>query len=79
MRTTLDLEHGPLREAKKAAARRGTTLTRILEQSLRACLTGRSRGRSGYRYRPVIVRGHGPPAVNIDDRKALDDRLDGLA
>jgi hypothetical protein len=77
MRTTLDLDGGLLREAKRTAAERGTTLSRILEQALRGFLLGAPRPRGRFRFHPVIVRGRSNPAVNVADRRALYDRMDG--
>jgi hypothetical protein len=79
MRTTVRLHEGLLRQAKAEAARRGETVTALIERGLRLVLAG-SRG-SGNRSRvtlPVSRRTGGThPGVDLDDSKAILDRLDG--
>lgn len=77
MRTTLDLNDHLLKAARVKAASEGRTLTAVVEEGLRLLL-GRSR-RSGpaYRLRWVTRRGTEPPEVDVADRDALYDRLDG--
>jgi hypothetical protein len=78
MRTTLDLDDGLLRAAKKRAAEQGTTLTRVIEDALRQTLTrsGRAAG-EGFRLRLVTKRGRPRPGVDLDDRDALYERMEG--
>jgi hypothetical protein len=78
MRTTLDLDDGLLRAAKKRAAEQGTTLTRVIEDALRQTLTrsGRAAG-AGFRLRLVTKRGRPRPGVDLDDRDALYERMEG--
>ncbi len=74
MKTTLNLDDGLLREAKKRAAERGTTLTRVVEEALREALSSdETGGRDEVRW--VVVDG-GPPRVDIADRNALYEFLD---
>lgn len=75
-KTTLNLDRDLLREAKKRAAEQGTTLTEVVEQALRAALT-RSEPEPPYRFRYVVVDGGGPPLVDVADRDALYDRMEG--
>jgi hypothetical protein len=79
MRTTVRLHEGLLRQAKAEAARRGETLTALIERGLRLVLAA-SRGRSS-RSRvtlPVSQRTGGTHrGVDLDDSKAILDRLDG--
>lgn len=78
MKTTLNLDDHLLREAKKRAAERGTTLTKIVEEALRDALSsdeiGDEIGDEG-EVRWVVVDG-GPPRVDIDDRNALYEFLE---
>lgn len=78
MKTTLNLDDHLLREAKKRAAERGTTLTKIVEEALRDALSsdeiGEEIGDEG-EVRWVVVDG-GPPRVDIDDRNALYELLE---
>ena len=73
MKTTLNLNDRVLRLAKRRAARDGITLTRFVEDALRARLA-EARGRNqGYRLKLEIVTGNAPPSVDIADRDALYD------
>ena len=80
MKTTLNLNDQVLRQAKGRAARDGITLTRFVEDALRARLAvardcGRFR-KAPFRLRLKTVTGHRPPNVNICDRDALYDVID---
>ncbi len=76
MKTTLNLDEALPRDAKKAAADRGTTLTHLVEEALRETLTEPVTGEP-FTLRLVTERGTRPPAVDIADRDALNDFLDG--
>jgi hypothetical protein len=78
MKTTLRLDDDLLREAKKRAAETGTTLTHLVEEALRGALAPRPAG-DAYRFRPVTVKGTRPPAVDLDDRDALIEFMEGRA
>ncbi|MDQ3210498.1 MAG: type II toxin-antitoxin system VapB family antitoxin [Actinomycetota bacterium] len=75
MKTTLNLDDHLVREAKKRAAEEGTTLTHIVEEALRGALTPRPRG-DPYRFKPEVVRGDRPLAVDVADRDALYEFMD---
>jgi hypothetical protein len=72
MRTTVRLNEHLLAEAKKHAAESGTTLTSLLEESLREKLARRT---TRVRSKPVrlkTVNGGGLlPGVDLDDSAAL--------
>jgi hypothetical protein len=76
VRTTLNLDDGLMREAKKRAAREGRTLTSLLEEALRIFLT-RHGHRQTYRLTWPVRRGEMPPAVDIADRDALLEAMEG--
>ena len=78
MRTTIRLPDHLLAEAKKRAAERGTTLTRLFEDALRAALAPeREAPGPGTRVRLVTVGGRGPqPGVDLDDSAALLDLME---
>ena len=82
MRTTVRLDDGLLSQAKREAARRGRTLTSLLEQGLRLVLAqadSRRSPRSRVKL-PVCRAGGGPlPGVDLDDSAALLDRMEGLS
>ncbi|MDQ7844545.1 MAG: type II toxin-antitoxin system VapB family antitoxin [Armatimonadota bacterium] len=76
MRTTLNLDDSLIREAKKRAAREGRTLTSLLEEALRIFLSRRGHRRT-YRLQWPVRRGEAPPAVDIADRDALLEAMEG--
>lgn len=79
MRTTVRLDDGLLRQAKAEAARRGETLTALIERGLRLVLGERraTRDREPVRL-PVCRAGGGAlPGVDLDDSAAVLDRLEG--
>ena len=79
MRTTIRLDQDLLAEAKKLAAEQGTTLTALIQDSLRERLARRATAPRRKRFRMVTFgRGGLQPGVNLDDTSALLDRMDGL-
>lgn len=76
MRTTVDLTDALLRRAKKRAAEDGVTLREVIEAALRGYLAPR-RGGADYALRWRTERGRLLPGVNLDDRDALFDLMDG--
>ena len=76
MKTTLNLNDQVLRQAKRRAARDGLTLTRFVEDALRARLAGARKSKPPFRLRLETVTGHAPPNVDIADRDALYDVID---
>ena len=74
MRTTLNLDDDLLRDAKRLAAERGTTLTAVIEDALR--IVARRAGEVE-RYEPVALPTFGEPGagfmpgVDLDDTAAL--------
>ena len=76
VKTTLNLDERLLARAKALALREGTTLTAIIEQSLRARLAPRARAGTPGQLDLPTVRGTAPPNVDITDRDALFDTLD---
>ena len=77
MRTTLALDDRLLRSAKKRAAEEGTTLTRVIEEALRRHLAAPERSRKAFRLRLLAKRGRAVPGVNLADRDALYERMEG--
>lgn len=76
MRTTIDINEDLLRRAKKKAADEGVHLRNVVEEALRAHLAGRSKP-TGYKLRWTTERGELLPGVNLEDRDALFDLMDG--
>jgi hypothetical protein len=75
-KTTLNLDTELLREAKKRAAEEGTTLTEIVERALRDALDEPA-PREPYVFDFPTVDGGGPPLVDVADRDALYDLMEG--
>jgi hypothetical protein len=59
MKTTLDISDPLLRDARKMAAREGTTLRALVEQGLRQVVAAKKKGGAGFRLRNVTFRGNG--------------------
>jgi hypothetical protein len=79
MRTTIDLDDEVLREAKQLAAASGITLTRLIEDSVRAVLRRRAE-RSGARAELPVFHGRGLRAgVDLADSAGLLDVMDDAA
>ena len=76
MKTTLNLNDRVLHQAKRQAARDGITLTRFVEDALRARLAGTRSRKPPFRLRLETVTGNSPPKVDIADRDALYDVID---
>jgi hypothetical protein len=78
MRTTVRLDDDLLAAAKARAAESHTTLTSLIEDSLRQTLARRSVGGS----ERLKIRSFGDattlPGVDLDDSAALRDLMDGL-
>jgi hypothetical protein len=77
MRTTIRLDESLLAEAKQRAARRGTTLTAVIEQALRESF-GRRDEQRGKRPGKLPAWGKGwvLPGVDLDDSASLLDRME---
>ena len=76
MKTTPNLDDQVLRHAKERASRDGVTLTRFVENALRAKLMATPRKGPGFKLRITTVKGKRPPNVDISDREALYDVID---
>lgn len=79
MRTTLNLDDDLLRDAKRLAAERGTTLTALMEDALRIVVrrVEKPAPRRRVRLPTSGVPGEGfMPGVDVSDNAALRDLLD---
>jgi len=76
MRTTIDIEDALLAKARRKAAERNTTLTRIVEDALRRYLMPGKQPRKRLADRWVVVAGTRPPAVDVADRGRLYDFME---
>jgi len=75
MKTTLNLNDQVLQQAKGRAAQDGVTLTKFVEDALRAKLMSKSTG-PRFKLQLKTVTGSRPPNVDISDREALYDVMD---
>ena len=77
MRTTIRIDEQLLKEAKQLAARRGKSLTSIIEDALRESLARQHEAGQRERVRLVTFSGKGLlPGVDLDDSAALLDLLE---
>lgn len=79
MRTTVRLDDGLLDQARKEAARRGTTLTSLMEEGLRLVLARPAQGPERRRVHLPVGRETGGtlPGIDLDDSADLLDRMEG--
>jgi len=78
MRTTVRLDENLLAEAKALAARRGTTLTALVEESLRERVRRAGERRQGSTPELPVSKHDGGvmPGVDLDDNAATRELLD---
>ena len=76
MRTTLDLDDGLMRAAKRRAAETGRTLTALVETALRELLRAEENAGT-HRLDWKVVEGGAQAGVDLEDRDALFDRMSG--
>jgi hypothetical protein len=78
MRTTVRLDDDLLAAAKQRAAANHTTLTSLIEDSLRQTLALRPVGRSEHLTLETFGVGGTLAGVALDDSESLRDLMDGL-
>jgi len=78
MRTTIRIDDELLKEAKHQATKSGTTLTAIIEESLREKFLRTKQSKQKRKKVRLMTSGSGglQPGVSIDDSAALLDLLD---
>lgn len=78
VRTTLNLDDELMKQVKRKAAETGRTMTEIIEEGLRESLRrARPPGAKSYRLKMVTVKGRLRPGVDLTDRDALYDLMEG--
>ena len=77
MKTTLNLNDEILKASRRRAVQDGLTLTRFVEDALRAKLMDEARPQPAFRLEVSTVTGTRPPSVDISDRDALYEVMDG--
>lgn len=79
MRTTIRLDDALLERAKRVAARRGITLTALVEQGLRLAMTNPvPSSRATHKVSLPVCRNSGGtlPGVDLEDAASLLDRME---
>jgi hypothetical protein len=77
MRTTLDLNDDIMRAVKRYAAESGRTVSSLVESALRELLAQVVRKDRPYKLKWVVVRSGAQPGVDLTDRDALLNRMEG--
>lgn len=76
-KTTLKLDEALMRNAKKAAAERGVTLTSVVEDALRAHLAKPKRpAKRDQRFRWVVIDDRHASSPDVAERRGLYDRME---
>jgi len=78
MKTTIELDDRLFAELKRCAAAEGVSMKSVVHEAIRARI---DRARTAapakrFRFRPVVVEGTRPPAVDVADRRALVDFME---
>ena len=77
MRTTLNFDDRLIRAAKSRAAQDGEPLTRLIERALRNYLEPPARREPPFRLELLTKETRTLPGVDLDDRDALYERMEG--
>jgi len=77
MRTTLDLDDALMKLVRRRAADAGTTITAVIEEALREALVRRRPDDRVYSFRWVTTEGRLRSGVDLNDRDALYDAMEG--
>lgn len=77
MRTTIDIDDRLLALARKRALEKGTSLRNVVESALRRVLMESKKTPGRFRLKWKSVRGRRLPGVDISDRDALYQRMEG--
>ena len=77
MRTTIDIDDRLLALAKRRAMEKRTSLRKVVESALRRALLESGKAPARFRLEWKTVRGNRIPGVDISDRDALYERMEG--
>lgn len=77
MKTTLNIDDDLMRTVKKRAAEKGTTVSATIETALRELLRQEEKPERPFRLRWQTVRGKLQAGVDLTDRDALLERMEG--
>ena len=77
MRTTITIDDGLLDDVRRRAVERGTTVSRVIEDSVRESLARATSPEPDRPFRLTTFRGDGlQPGVDLDDNTALLELMD---
>jgi hypothetical protein len=77
MRTTLNIDDELMKSVKRKAAEVGLTITEVIEEALRENLYRKKNEKKPFRLRWVTVKGKLQAGVDLTDRDALYERMEG--
>lgn len=77
MRTTLNIDDELIRLVKRHALESGQTITKVIEDALRHALSGDRPDSEPFCLRWVTVSGRVKPGVDLADRDALMELMEG--
>lgn len=77
MRTTVHLEDELMKRVQQIAAESGRSTTEVIEDILRREVAGEGADRKPYRLKWTTVSGRLQPGVDLADRDALIERMEG--
>lgn len=76
MKTTIELSDAAFEEAKRVAAREGTSLRALIEEGLRRVLADRRARRTGFKLRRASFKGQGvAPEFEGESWPAIRDAI----
>lgn len=79
MKTTLNLDPVLMRRVRRRAAETDRTMTALIEDAVRELLLSEAGKGGTYAFDAVPVPGRVQPGIDLDDRSALIDAMDGRA
>ena len=77
MRTTIDIDDRLLALAKRRALEKRTSLRKVIESALQRALMESRKAPAQFRLEWKTVRGNRIPGIDISDRDALYERMEG--
>jgi len=77
MRTTLTIDDHLYRAVKRQAAGSGRTIRQFIEEALSKAVVEKQKPKPGFKLRWVTVKGPTRPGVDLADREALYELMEG--
>lgn len=77
MRTTLNIDDGLMKKVRKMAADSDRTMTEVIEEMIRREVAGARAPSGRFTLEWTAVAGRARPGVDLDDRDALIDAMEG--